>query len=188
MSAADPRAHESIAYVFLGFASLVLASGGAAATAALWDLAPPGARVAMVVLDASLALFVLAAVVSVVYGLSHRDNRGHSCSRSTPTPRARPQHVQLRIARQLASELDATLVRRRDGTYCLKIGPVPGRIPNGYEVAWPETYSNAAEAATHAWLTMMADSLDAELLYDGKCMEWYLHWPSIQEAAEEDFY
>jgi hypothetical protein len=93
--------------------------------------------------------------------------------------------TQLRIAQRLASELDATLVRRRDGSYYLRAGTIHGQIPIG-DIPWPNEYNpDAAETATQLWLSALADSLKAELLYDGKRMEWFLRWPDSEQPDEE---
>ena len=93
--------------------------------------------------------------------------------------------TQLKIAQRLANELDATLVRRRDGTYYLRAGTIHGQIPIG-EVAWPNEYNpDAVETAAYNWLSALADALEAELLYDGKRMEWFLRWPDADQSAEE---
>ena len=93
--------------------------------------------------------------------------------------------TQLRIAQRLANELDATLVRRRDGTYYLRAGTIHGQIPIG-DVPWPNEYNpDAVETATQVWLSTLADSLKAELLYDGKRMEWFLRWPDAEHPDGE---
>ena len=93
--------------------------------------------------------------------------------------------TQLKIAQRLANELDATLVRRRDGTYYLRAGTIHGQIPIG-DVPWPNEYHpDAVETAAYTWLSALADALDAELVYDGKRMEWFLRWPDAEQAAEE---
>lgn len=93
--------------------------------------------------------------------------------------------TQLKIVQRLANELDATLVRRRDGTYYLRANSVHGQVPIG-DVPWPNEYNpDAVETAAYNWLSTLADSLDAELLYDGKRMEWFLRWPDAQQLTED---
>ena len=93
--------------------------------------------------------------------------------------------TQLKISQRLANELDATLVRRRDGTYYLRAGTIHGQIPIG-DVPWPNEYNpEAVETAAYNWLSTLADALEAELLYDGKRMEWFLRWPDNEQTAEE---
>ncbi len=96
--------------------------------------------------------------------------------------------AQLKIAQRLANELAATLVRRRDGTYYLRAGAIHGEVPLG-AVDWPSEYNpDAVETAAHAWLSKLADSLDAELVYEGQRMEWFLRWPDGQPGPEEPTY
>jgi len=93
--------------------------------------------------------------------------------------------TQLKIAQRLASELDATLVRRRDGTYYLRAGTIHGQVPIG-DIPWPNEYNpDAVETAAYNWLSALADALEAELLYDGKRMEWFLRWPDAEQSDEE---
>jgi hypothetical protein len=93
--------------------------------------------------------------------------------------------TQLKIAQRLANELDATLVRRRDGTYYLRAGTIHGQIPIG-DIPWPNEYNpDAVETAAYTWLSTLADALEAELLYDGKRMEWFLRWPDAEQPVEE---
>jgi len=95
------------------------------------------------------------------------------------------QSAQLKTTQRLANELDATLVRRRDGTYYLRAGSIHGEVPIG-KVDWPQQYDpDAVEVATHNWLAKLADSLEAELLYDGRRMEWFLRWPNSTGPEEE---
>ncbi len=92
--------------------------------------------------------------------------------------------AQLKISQRLANELDATLVRRRDGTYYLRAGAIHGEVPIG-AVEWPNDYNpDAAETAGHQWLSQLADALDAELVYDGQRMEWFLRWPDAEPVLE----
>jgi len=94
--------------------------------------------------------------------------------------------AQMKVVQRLTNELRATLVRRRDGTYYLRAGPIHGEIPID-QVNWPEQYNaDLVETATHTWLSKLADSLEAELVYDGQNMEWYLRWPNAQ--VEETFH
>jgi hypothetical protein len=93
--------------------------------------------------------------------------------------------TQLKITQRLANELDATLVRRRDGTYYLRAGTIHGRVPIG-DVPWPSEYNpDTVETAAYTWLSSLADALEAELLYDGKRMEWFLRWPDAEQPPEE---
>jgi hypothetical protein len=95
------------------------------------------------------------------------------------------RHIQLKIVQRLASELDATLVRRRDGTYYLRAGAIHGQVPIG-DSPWPNEYNpDAVETASHNWLSTLADALKAELLFDGKRMEWFLRWPDSEHPEEE---
>ncbi len=143
----------------------------------------------MVALDVGLQIFFLATFAYAIQAWSAPQGYGDDDQEEKPPPRP----VSLKVARQLASELDATLVRRRDGSYYMKVGPVQSQIPlsNGDGSnrrpgpILPPVYGESSQLATQAWLSMMADSLDAELLYDGKSGEWYLHWPDIREGVEE---
>ncbi len=91
--------------------------------------------------------------------------------------------IQLKIVQRLANELDATLVRRRDGTYSLRAGTIHGQVPIG-QIPWPNEYNpEAVEAAAYNWLSALADALQSELLYDGKRMEWFLRWPDAETGT-----
>ncbi len=144
----------------------------------------------MAVLDVGLQLFFLAIFAHAVQTWATPPDRGSDDQEAKPQPRP----VSLKVARQLAAELDATLVRRRDGSYYMKVGPVQSQVPlgngNGIPIPprplSPSTYTDPSQMAAQAWLSMMADSLDAELLYDGKSGEWYLNWSQIQEETEGD--
>jgi hypothetical protein len=154
------------------------------ATVVLWDPAPLGARLALVVLDVALAFFYGAIVLLIYQSLGERKNPKHS---DNPTHsrghQPRPPDAQLTIARRVASELNTTLVRRRDGTCYLRLGPMEGRIPirNG-TVPPGERSPDWVEASTYSWLCMLADTLGAELVYDGGTMEWHLRWEEVREV------
>ena len=188
-----------MALILLGVAASVLVLGGVVATVVLWDPAPAGARLALVALDVAISCFYSAILVLVYQSLvgqkrpkrrrgdsdrdSARDSDGSSHSQSHPP---RPPEAQFKIARRIASELNTTLVRQRDGTCYLKLGPVEGRVPvRDGVVHFREHGPDWVEASTYSWLCMMADALDAELVYDGSTMEWHLRWKDFREVQGE---
>jgi hypothetical protein len=180
-----------VALILLGVAASVLVLGSVVATVVLWDPAPVGARLALVVLDIAIACFYSAVVVLVYQNLAGQkrpkrhhgaSNRNNDGSGHNQGHLSRPPEAQFKIARRIASEMNTTLVRQRDGTCYLKLGPVEGRIPvqNGV-VRFREQGPDWVEASTYSWLCMMADALDAELVYDGGTMEWHLRWQDFRE-------
>ena len=171
----------------LGIAASALVLGGVVTTVVLWDPAPAGARLALVVLDVALALFY-SAIVLVIYQhlgqqqrLKRRDRDNDNPNRSRAY-QPRPPDAQL-IARRVAREMNTTLVRRRDGTCSLRLGPLEGRIPvrGGVVPPW-EQAPDWVEASTYSWLCTLADALGAELVYDGSTMEWHLRWEDVREV------
>ena len=162
------------------------------ATVVLWDPAPAGARLALVVLDVAMASFY-SAIIALVFqslvgqkrpkrshGVGNHNNDGSGHDQGHPP---RPPEAQFKIARRIASEMNTTLVRQRDGTCYLKLGPVEGRVPvQGGVVRLSEHGPDWVEASAYSWLCMMADALDAELVYDGGTMEWHLRWKEVREV------
>ena len=171
-----------MALIVLGVAASVLVLGGVVATVVLWDSAPAGARLALVVLDVALATFYSAIVLVIFQSLGERKNPKHSDSHSRG-PRPQPPDAQFKIARRVASELNTTLVRQRDGTCHLRLGPMEGRVPVRSGVVPPSERSpDWVEASSYSWLCMLADALSAELVYDGSTMEWHLRWEEMREV------
>jgi hypothetical protein len=179
MAERSPTAYDNTAPVFLGIAGLVLAAGGIGATALLWNRTPVEARLAMVILDVALLLFAVTAIAYTLRGLVRQRRRRHSANAS-----AEHRDQQLKLARRLATELNATLVRQRDGTCYLQVGPVEGVPVVDPGATFREYDLTAGEELQDNWLSLMAESLDAELVYDGKSMTWYLRWSNVRETDE----
>jgi hypothetical protein len=181
-----------VALLVLGGAASVLVVGGVVATVALWSVAPTGARLALVALDAALALFYGVIIVLTYQGLAkpHRpkpDERENRRASPRPDPPPRAPDAQLKLARRIASEMHTTLVRRQDGTYYLKIGPLEGRVPvHSGVVRFKEQGPDWVEASAYSWLCMLADALGAELVYDGATMEWHLRWEELREIRRNE--
>jgi len=189
MPAPSRTPYEAIAQSLLGIAASMLAVGGAVATAFLWDAAPFGARLAMVVLDATLALFVLT-VLTCAIQTAGRPNARRRYRINRDRQPSLPS-ITFQAARRLATDLGTTLVRRRDGTYYMKLGPIQEGTAFLAREAIPQAREyQVLEAATPGWLSMLADSLNAELIYEGASREWYLCWSDVRETRDdrEEFY
>lgn len=179
-----------MALIVLGVAAAWLVLGGIVATVVLWNAAPAGARLAFIVLDASMVCFY-GTIVALLYQSLGKQQRTKSernpSSSHRQGHRPRPPDAQLKIARRIASELNTTLVRRRDGTCTMRLGPVDGRVAvHSGRIVREEHGPDWVEASTYSWLCMLADTLNAELIYDGSAMEWHLQWESVREAQWDE--
>lgn len=179
MSKRSQTAYENLVPVFLGIAGLVLAAGSIGATVLLWDRTLVEARLAMVTLDVALLVFAVTASAFALQGLVRQRRRSQ-----TQPPSSQDCDQQLKLAQQMATELNATLVRQRDGTCYLRVGSAEETPAVDSEAAFQEDDLTAAEELEDSWLSKMADSLDAELVYDGKSMTWYLRWTDVQRTEE----